>query len=151
MVLVTSTQCAQKLSVGFLWCGAWRGDWWPAGLQSPWWLGGLGGDLSSLEHREVCCPSAALQALWCWVSRSGPWISHAPCYLCQFCFSLKKKFFFFKFIWLPWVLVVAHKLSCSATHGILFPRPGMEPVSPALQGGFLTTGPPGRSLRFILT
>lgn len=23
----------------------------------------LGGDLSSLEHREVCCPSAALQAL----------------------------------------------------------------------------------------
>ena len=24
-------------------------------------------------------------------------------------------------------------------------RPGMEPVSPALQGGFLATGPPGKS------
>ena len=23
----------------------------------------LGGDVSSLEHREVCCPSVALQAL----------------------------------------------------------------------------------------
>ena len=27
------------------------------------------------------------------------------------------------------------------------PRPGMEPVSPALAGGFLTTGPPGKSNR----
>ena len=25
------------------------------------------------------------------------------------------------------------------------PRPGMEPVSPALAGGFLTTVPPGKS------
>ena len=25
------------------------------------------------------------------------------------------------------------------------PRPGIEPVSPALAGGFLTTGPPGKS------
>ena len=25
------------------------------------------------------------------------------------------------------------------------PRPGIEPLSPALAGGFLTTGPPGRS------
>ena len=24
------------------------------------------------------------------------------------------------------------------------PRPGIEPVSPALAGGFLTTGPPGK-------
>ena len=29
--------------------------------------------------------------------------------------------------------------------GILVPQPGIEPVSPALEGGFLTTGPPGRS------
>ena len=27
--------------------------------------------------------------------------------------------------------------------GISVPRPGMEPTSPALQGDFLTTGPPG--------
>ena len=26
------------------------------------------------------------------------------------------------------------------------PRPGIELVSPSLQGGFLTTGPPGNSL-----
>ena len=26
------------------------------------------------------------------------------------------------------------------------PRPGLEPLSPALEGGFLTTGPPGKSL-----
>jgi len=25
------------------------------------------------------------------------------------------------------------------------PRPGSEPVSPALQGGFLDSGPPGKS------
>ena len=29
-------------------------------------------------------------------------------------------------------------------------RPGMEPVSPALQGGFLTTGPPGKPLPPLL-
>ena len=29
--------------------------------------------------------------------------------------------------------------------GISVRRPGMEPASPALQGRFLTTGPPGKS------
>ena len=29
--------------------------------------------------------------------------------------------------------------SCSEACGSLVPQPGMEPVSPALQGGFLTT------------
>ena len=29
------------------------------------------------------------------------------------------------------------------------PRPGLEPVSPALAGGCLTTVPPGKSLTFI--
>lgn len=33
-------------------------------------------------------------------------------------------------------------------HGEL-PRPGVEPVSLALQGGFLTTGPPGKSHGYI--
>ena len=31
-------------------------------------------------------------------------------------------------------------------YGQLVPRPGIEPASPALDGGFLTTGPPGKSL-----
>ena len=29
--------------------------------------------------------------------------------------------------------------------GILVPKPGIEPMCPALAGGFLTTGPPGKS------
>ena len=36
-------------------------------------------------------------------------------------------------------------------HGVWNPPgPGMEPVSPALQGRFLTTVPPGTSLYFII-
>ena len=30
------------------------------------------------------------------------------------------------------------------------PRPGIEPVSPTLQGRFLTTGPPGKHLTYLL-
>ena len=74
--------------------------------------------------------------------------------------------FIYLFIWLRWVLVAScgswvHRLdlwcrhmgtvvaaswlSCSSACGILVPQPGIEPVSPALQGGFLTTGPSGKS------
>ena len=42
--------------------------------------------------------------------------------------------------------VVTHELGCSAACKILVPGPGIEPTSPALQSGFLTTGPPGKSL-----
>ena len=48
-------------------------------------------------------------------------------------------------------VVVAHRLSGCGTwaqllHGMWdLPRPGIEPVSPALAGGFLTTAPPGKS------
>ena len=37
-------------------------------------------------------------------------------------------------------------LSCSVACGIFVPPPGIEPMSPALKGRFLTTGPPGKSL-----
>ena len=30
------------------------------------------------------------------------------------------------------------------------PGPGLEPVSPALSGGFLTTAPPGKSSKIVL-
>ena len=43
---------------------------------------------------------------------------------------------------------MAHGLSCSAACGIL-PGPGLEPMSPALAGGFLTTVPPGKSLAWF--
>ena len=36
--------------------------------------------------------------------------------------------------------VVAHGLSCPEACGILVPMSGIEPMSPALTGGFLTTG-----------
>ena len=29
------------------------------------------------------------------------------------------------------------------------PRPGLEPVFPALAGGFLTTAPPGKSVHWV--
>ena len=41
--------------------------------------------------------------------------------------------------------VVACRLSCPAACGILVPRPRIEPMSPALEGRFFTTGPPGKS------
>ena len=46
-------------------------------------------------------------------------------------------------------LAVCKLSTCFVTCEILVPYPGIEPVSPALQGGFITTGPPGKSLCFI--
>ena len=46
---------------------------------------------------------------------------------------------------------MAHGLSCPAAWGILVPRPGIEPVSLALEGGFLATGSPGKSLKLIFS
>ena len=43
-------------------------------------------------------------------------------------------------------LVVARGLSCSTTRGVLIPSPAIGPVTPALQGEFLATGAPGKSL-----
>ena len=42
-------------------------------------------------------------------------------------------------------VVALCRLSCSVARGILVPRPRIEPTFPALQGGFLTPGPPGKS------
>ena len=41
-------------------------------------------------------------------------------------------------------------LSCPRACGVLVPQPGIEPTFPALEGGFLTTGPPGESLELVL-
>ena len=43
-------------------------------------------------------------------------------------------------------VVMAHGLNCPDACGILVPRPGIEPTSPALAGGFITTGPPASVL-----
>ena len=65
--------------------------------------------------------------------------------------------------WLCWVCIVVlsapehlgsevavRGLSCSAACGILVPWPGIKPTSPALQAGFLTTGPPRKPSHFTL-
>ena len=73
-------------------------------------------------------------------------------------FSLLKNILF---VWLHRVLSVAHGTftaahglsscgvgpNCPIVCGILVPRPGIEPVSPASEGRFLTTGPPEKSLQ----
>ena len=46
-------------------------------------------------------------------------------------------------------LVEVRGLSWPTACGILVPQPGIKPMSPALEGGFLTTGPPGKSLTTI--
>ena len=50
--------------------------------------------------------------------------------------------------WGVWVfsLGVVHRLRGPVPAGIPVPWPGIELASPALEGGFLTTGPPGKSL-----
>ena len=45
----------------------------------------------------------------------------------------------------PGSVVAACSLSCPVECGNLVPLRGIQPVSPALEGGFLTAGPPGKS------
>ena len=42
------------------------------------------------------------------------------------------------------------ELSCSTARGIIVPRPGIRSTSPEVQGQFLITEPPGKSLYFSL-
>ena len=44
-------------------------------------------------------------------------------------------------------MFVTHWLSCPSACGILVLRPGIELSSPALEGGFLISGTPGKSPR----
>ena len=47
---------------------------------------------------------------------------------------------------LQWLLFSSSGAQTELLHGMWnLPGAGMEPVSPALAGGFLTTGPPGES------
>ena len=57
-------------------------------------------------------------------------------------------YFFFLLIWLRWVFIPVPGLTYSPPTpacGILLPQTGTEHTSPALEGGFLTTGPPRKS------
>ena len=48
-------------------------------------------------------------------------------------------------------VVAACTLSCPTACAILVPCPGLEPAPPALQGRFLTIGPPGKSLFYLFS
>ena len=45
-------------------------------------------------------------------------------------------------------VVISLRFGCPVACGILVPQPGIKLVSPALEGGFLTTEPPGKSPNF---
>ena len=47
-------------------------------------------------------------------------------------------------------VTVMDRLSCPEACGISVPQPWIKPMSPALEGRFITTGPPGKSLEEIL-
>ena len=52
-------------------------------------------------------------------------------------------------LWYTGLAVVMHrpKLPCGMWN---LPRPGIKPMSPLLEGEFLTSGPPGKSLHVIM-
>ena len=57
-------------------------------------------------------------------------------------------------LWVPECtgsVVEVLELGCPAACGILVPWPRIEPSSPALEGRFLTTGPPGKSLGILIS
>ena len=46
-------------------------------------------------------------------------------------------------------VVTVHRLSCPVAYGILVPWPGIQSMSPASVGGFLSTGSPAKSQCFL--
>ena len=62
------------------------------------------------------------------------------------CFSRQWLFL----LWSVGSVVVAHGLPRFSVCGV-FPAPGIKPTSPALGGGFSTTGPPGKSCSYFST
>ena len=101
------------------------------------------------------------------------YLAHVYCFAFCFGFSSKRVFvlfcFVFNFGWsessLGWVsslvtvnglLYLWHTgsracgLSCTEACGIIVPPKGMKPMSPALEDGFLTTGPPRKSWWMVL-
>lgn len=61
-----------------------------------------------------------------------------------FCF-----YFFLTLFIVTCRLTGCSRFSCSAACEMLVPQPGTEPMSPALQDGFFTTGQPGKPLLFF--
>ena len=56
----------------------------------------------------------------------------------------------FLLLWLSGSVIVMHQLSFQAACGIFLPRPGIEPIFPALLGRLLMIGPPGESTYMVI-
>ena len=89
-----------------------------------------------LQYRMEClCGAKSLQD----TIHSIP----SPFLFCSAGISLQWVSFFYLWLggWEGLLLLWSH---CPETCGILVPGPGIKPTSPALKGGFLTTGPPAK-------
>ena len=71
------------------------------------------------------------------ITAPGPSISTCGIFYCSVLASL--------WLWGAGSGLAAHRLTFSTACGILIPQPRMEPMSSTLEGGFLPTGPPGKS------
>ena len=56
----------------------------------------------------------------------------------------------FFLLWLSGSVIVIHQLSFQAACGIFLPRPGIEPIFPALLGRLLMIGPTGESTYMVI-
>ena len=99
------------------------------------------------EHRASTFTYLFVISVWvCWVFTAALWISlvslnGAALELWRMHFSLQWLLLLpAHVVGLAGLVVVAHGLSCPDALWHL-PRPGIKPMSPALAGRFLTTGP----------
>ena len=119
--------------------------------------------LSILIGRLVPFSWGSLLALLVWIFLLWIFVWLAPCHYSSlvWCHLLReafhghllKKYVYLAVSGLGWgmqCLAMACGLSCFAACGILVSRPGIKPIFSALQGRFLTTGPPGKPLHDCL-
>ena len=135
----------------------WPHGLYPARLLCPWDFPNKNTGVEGLNLHLLCLLHCR-QMLYCWASREAPfWLSIIFCI--NFMFILKYSFIYLIALRLSCAMrdlslqctssvAMVHGLSCTPAGGILVHPRGIEAMSPALQGGFLTTGAPGKSLEY---
>ena len=113
-------------------------------------LGLLGKALSYLTiNKYVCVCVCVCVCVW---RERDTWLPRDLC-VCV-CLYIEREICLPRDLWFEvysFSLVVVCSLvaACRLHFWILIPRTGIKPRSPALEGGFLTTGPPGNSLQYL--
>ena len=84
------------------------------------------------------------------LSNCSAWACHCSDFTCCRAQALECMRFSSRDTWAPGYgsVVVAHRLNSPTAHGMV-PDQGLNLLTPALAGGFLTTGPPGKSLKYF--